>query len=38
MAEVGVTMTIAEFRAKWYAESPEVAEERAAALAAGADA
>jgi len=33
LAEVGVTMTIAEFRAKWYAESPEVAEEKAAELA-----
>ena len=35
LAEVGVTMTIAEFRAKWYAESPGVAEEKAAELATG---
>ena len=34
LAEVGVTMTVAEFRAKWYAESPEVAEEKAAELQA----
>ena len=34
LAEVGVTMSVAEFRAKWYAESPEVAEEKAAALLA----
>jgi len=34
LAEVGVTMTVAEFRSKWYAESSEVAEERAAELAA----
>ena len=34
LSEVGVTMTVAEFRAKWYAETPEVAEERAAALLA----
>lgn len=27
-------MSVAEFRAKWYAESPEVAEEKAAALLA----
>ena len=36
LAEVGVTMTVAEFRVKWYAESPEVAEEKAAALMAAA--
>ena len=29
LAEVGVTMTIAEFRQKWYGESEEVSEERA---------
>ncbi len=34
LSEVGVTMSVAEFRAKWYAESPEVAEEKAAALTA----
>ncbi len=34
LSEVGVTMTVAEFRAKWYAETPEVAEERAAGLQA----
>ena len=34
LSEVGVTMSVAEFRAKWYAESPEVAEEKAAALMA----
>ena len=34
LSEVGVTMSVAEFRQKWYAESPEVAEERAAALLA----
>ena len=34
LSEVGVTMSVAEFRAKWYAESPEVAEEKAAALLA----
>ena len=34
LSEVGVTMTVAEFRTKWYAESPEVAEEKAAELQA----
>ena len=34
LSEVGVTMTVAEFRAKWYAESPEVAEGKAAELQA----
>ena len=34
LSEVGVTMSVAEFRAKWYAESLEVAEEKAAALLA----
>ena len=37
LSEVGVTMSIAEFRAKWYAESPEVSEEKAKALASSAD-
>lgn len=34
LAEVGVTMSVAEFRAKWYAESPEVAEKKATELLA----
>lgn len=34
LAEVGVTMTVAEFRTKWYGEAPDVAEERAGKLGA----
>ena len=29
LSEVGVTMTVAEFRQKWYSESEEVAKEKA---------
>ena len=32
LAEVGVTMTVAEFRQKWYGEAADVAEERAGKL------
>lgn len=32
LAEVGVTMTVAEFRTKWYGEAPDLAEERASKL------
>ena len=34
LAEVGVTMSVAEFRAKWYSESEDIAQERAAAVLA----
>jgi len=32
LAEVGVTMTVAEFRQKWYGEAADVAEKRAGKL------
>ena len=34
LAEVGVTMTVAEFRQKWYGEAADMAEERAGKLGA----
>ncbi|WP_165042895.1 hypothetical protein [Adlercreutzia sp. ZJ138] len=34
LAEVGVTMSVAEFRQKWYGEALDVAEERASKLGA----
>ena len=34
LAEVGVTMTVAEFRLKWYGEAADMAEERAGKLGA----
>lgn len=37
LSEVGVTMTVAEFREKWYGESPEVSEEKASKLMAASD-